>query len=142
MPISLNGPIHASARAEPEKPAAENTRECAVDQRQTFENVLAEESAQPPMSPGVPSVPVESGTTASEHSPIRSKYGVAQGPGYGSGIGTAGYGGDSCGDAENALRPTETAVKRHGVAQGPGYGSGIGTAGYGGDSCGDAENAL
>jgi hypothetical protein len=142
MPISLKGPIHSSEKVEQEKPATGRALENIVDQGPKFGNVLAEESAQPTMQPSAPSVPVGSGAMATKQSPMTSKYGFAAGPGYGSGIGTAGYGGDSCGSAENVLRPTETSVKKYALAQGPGYGSGIGTAGNGSDSCGDAGNAL
>ena len=142
MPISLSGSIDSSPKLLQNTPAAGQNIENGAGQDQNFEKLLADETAKQPIQPSVASEPVQTGATPTKPIPVMSKYGFAQGPGYGSGMATAGYGSDGCGEAENTLQPADTAVKKYDLAQGPGYGSCPGTAGYGNDTCGEAENTL
>lgn len=131
----------SSPKAETIKPN-ETKNPATIDKQGKFENLLTDATGEQASQQKASSEPVISEKAVPSNVQAHSQYGFAKGPGYGSGLGTAGYGSDATAEPENSLKPADTAVKKYSFAQGPGFGSGHGTAGYGSDSSTEPESTL
>ncbi|MFP5214165.1 MAG: hypothetical protein ACLGPL_12390, partial [Acidobacteriota bacterium] len=143
MKIDSNSPVSSPME---NKPLLQDVESVS---KEKFEDVLATET-QDAKSPAeesfkkAPDIPSSTPNSAARKSEASTHYGLGQGPGYGSCVGTAGYGGDSCPDEPlNTISRTDAGAEELKLCQGSGYATGVtfpgglGTSGYGGDTCPD-----
>lgn len=138
MLIHFGDPVRSSSAVEQGKPAGGAVNEAADSRERPFAEVLAQETAKQAVeSRNVPQSPPPGEAKGSVSCSKPYPYGFARGPGYGSGLGTAGYGSDAAHEPDDLCGSLKSENKSPGgtsCSTSPLYGSGLGTAGAGSDA--------
>lgn len=145
MQIRVDNASQSAANVnESKKPGSNASVQLLQDSPNAFQAALAEATPQSasteqpsaaPTQKASAAAPAQTAAITSVAAPQPVKYALAKGPGYGSGVGTAGYGDDHApSEIMNTLHgQSSEAEAKTAIGKGPGYGSAVGTAGYGDD---------